>query len=175
MDALQKFLADWKQDTINRLKNRYRSYKQQSSGNFINKFESVNQDAIKKYGNSYEIVIKAPAEWKYVNYGVRGTQGGKSNKGYRFRSDYGMSKDGLRRIRMWMRQRGIVPNNYSTAKNKEKVLDRYAKRVIVPAIKRKGIFPAPFVDDVLSKKYLNTLKKDLVGQFKASVFTTIRK
>jgi hypothetical protein len=165
------FFAKWLQGTVNKLTASYKKYKPTYS-NFLTQFGTLNHSPLKYLGNGkYEGTIKAPESWKYINAGVSGTGGKivgkgsnkrrhKSRKGkYSFRSQ-GISRSGFNRIQEWMRR---PPQNNAFGAilqgDKDKA-GKFTRFVVVNNIKSRGIKAKPFVDDVITKGYLDKFAKD---------------
>ena len=178
---LEKYLADWGQETIDGIEDRYNVLKPgNASKNFMNKFGRLNNKYLTTTSSGlYRLVIKAPPEWKFINYGVNGLLQPQGSK-YSFRKK-GISNEGQRRFRQWMRSRQIIPdarNPYLQKlynKNKEEALDKLARFILIPSVKKKGIKPTPFVSEVITPSYISKFRKEAVRQFGKDISIIISK
>ena len=172
---LKIFLADWLQDKINKIEQRYKHYKPKASNSsFLRQFGAANEAPISGDDKTVIATLRMPSEWKYINYGVKGLRGGRSTNGYRFKH-YGLSPEGRLRFRQWMRNNQIVPDIKKNEalfkaypKNKEKTLNRLAY-VIARSVKNKGIEPQPFFTDVINDRVMQQLRQDALDKFRIEV------
>lgn len=111
---------------------------------------------VKAEGNTVIIDFIADDYWDFVNSGVSGTTGSIAlqnvfGQTYSFSDQAKTQSSGLNfteSIELWMATRGIVPNDGNT---------KSLAFVIMQSIKRKGITPTPFVNEVLSDENLSKL------------------
>lgn len=172
-------LTDFANKLVRDIETRYKFYKKGGSRNFLAQFGNANKVLVKKTApNIYVMTVKAPEEWKYVNYGVNGllTHHGSPMS---FKKK-GISNEGQRRIRKWMRDNQIVPDARTPGLqkmyrvNKEKALGLLARFVLVPHIKEKGLKPRPFVTDVVTRQRLDNFRSKLVRSFAADMIEAIK-
>jgi hypothetical protein len=125
--------------------------------------DTIQWTDIKEEGGSVSVDIKAASYYKFPNYGVKGTQSGRSNNGYAFKNNK-VGKSMASAIKEWARVEGIK----AAAKEvKRSPINQERKGVgiqdplnslsyaIATNIKKKGIRPVGFIEkaaDATSEK-----------------------
>ena len=100
-------------------------------------------------GKSVSVSIEMDFYWKFVNYGVNGTEvsHGSPSWGKAPSSDYSFHDS----IKNWVAQKGIgLPESFKT-------FDSFAW-AIQNSVVKKGQKPKPFFEDVINEKLVNVLK-----------------
>lgn len=128
-------------------------------------------------GTNYELPIELLSTYKFLNYGVKGTEGGRGKYSFKTsRPSAKMAKSILR----WLKTRGIASKYKAISKTErknqrlKKVLSEAKSRerlsyAMAASIKKKGIEPTYFLTRAIEatkreqkKKYANALKMDII-------------
>lgn len=126
--------------------------------------QSITPNQVKVEGDVVTIGIEAPFYWKYVNYGVNGTEVNRGAPAWGRESNNNKSFSAS--IQEWVRSRGIVaPEQFGSYES-----FAYA---IMTNIRKNGQKPRPFYTDVVNDKLVDYLRKPIEKLFKKSMTVVI--
>lgn len=126
--------------------------------------QSIKPQSVKLDGDVVSVSIEADFYWKYVNYGVNGTE--VSHGAPAWGHEKNNTKSFNASIQEWVRNRGIVaPEQFGS-------YESFAF-AIMQNIKKKGQKPRPFFTDVVNKDLVEYLRKPIEKLFKKSMTVVI--
>ena len=146
---LAMLLKDMVQGVVDELGRSHDKYNIRASNNLK---QNILPTPPKIEGNTVSVSISAPFYWKFVNYGVNGTeiQHGSPSWGKQPSQDLSF-KDS---IAGWIRNKGItLPDGFDT-------YDSFSF-AIMTNVKKHGQKPRPFFTDVVNDKLIDVLKKPI--------------
>ena len=115
-------------------------------------------------GNEVEVNISMDFYWKYINYGVNGTE--QNNNAPSWGASPSQTLSFHDSILAWKSDRGItLPSNFED-------YDQFAW-AIVSSVIRKGKKPRPFYDDVINEKLVKVLEAPIRKLLGKSIKLTI--
>lgn len=152
---LSSLLRELMQEVTDQLVESLGRYDAVASGNLM---QSIRPDSTATLdGDVLSVSITAPFYWKFVNFGVNGSEISRGAPAWGTISQQGSFHTS---IMGWIRDRGItLPENFGT-------YDSFAW-AIVNSIKKKGIAARPFYTDVVNEKlteYLQGSISTLIGR-----------
>jgi hypothetical protein len=153
---LSKLLQELTQDVIDQLTKRVEHYNIEGTNNLK---QSIKPTKVQNKGGQIDIGITADFYWKFVNYGVNGTevQHGAPDWG-----STPSTKSFKESIAEWRSAKGItLPPSFSSYDS----LD-YA---IMTNVKKKGKEPRPFFTDVVNERLVDTLRTPIEKLLKRSI------
>lgn len=126
---------------------------------------NLEQSILPKKIEANSIEVTAPHYWKYVNYGVNGTEINRGAPTHGTGLNTGVSFHDA--IKKWIYDKGIpLPNETS--------IDSFAY-AIQKSIIRKGQKPTHFFDKVVTPEKINEISKPISKLLKQSIITIIKK
>lgn len=144
-NPLGELLTVLMQDVIDQLRTSVDKYDISASGNLK---QSLKPTKVEVNGDEVSIGVEADFYWKYINYGVNGTN---VNHGAPSWGSAPSSKSFEASIDEWIRNRGItLPSSFSSYESFNYVIRR--------SIKEKGKKPRPFFSDVINQELTKELK-----------------
>jgi len=158
---LTKLLTNLTQDVIDQLSKNIDKYNISASNELK---QSIKPTSVKLEGDLVSDGISANFYWKYLNYGVNGTemQYGAPSWG----KETGGTKSFKDSITDWIGNRGItLPAQFSS-------YDSFAFAIMTNK-KKHGEKPRPFFTDVVNSKLVDTLKEPIEKLLKRSIEITI--
>lgn len=159
---LSELLVSMSEDVITQLKGALVARNINTSSQGLS--QSLHVSEIKIAGSEVKIGISAEFYWKFVNYGVNGTEI------HRGAPDWGSvpagDKSFSQAIREWIPQRGLqLPPEFSSFES-----FTYA---IMTNIRKKGKEARPFFEDVVNDKLVETLREPIVKVIGRSIEISI--
>lgn len=150
---LANLLREMMQEVTDQLVDKLAQYDAVASGNLM---QSIQPSATAEIeGDVLSVSISAPVYWKFVNYGVNGTE---VNRGAPVWGSIPQDQSFHTSIMEWIRNRGItLPEQFGT-------YDSFAWAVM-KSIQKNGIEKRPFFTDVVNEK--------LYSYFEESISTLI--
>lgn len=153
---LSKLLQGLTQDVIDQLTKRVEHYNIEGTNRLK---QSIKPTKVENKGGQVDIAITADFYWKFVNYGVNGTQ---VQHGAPDWGSVSSTKSFKESIAEWRMAKGItLPPSFSSYDS----LD-YA---IMTNVRKKGQEPRPFFTDVVNEKLVDVLKKPIEKLLKRSI------
>ena len=153
---LSKLLQGLTQDVVDQLTKRIEHYNIEGTNNLK---QSIKPTKVENRGGQIDIGITADFYWKFVNYGVNGTEVKHGAP------DWGSTpntKSFKESIAEWRTSKGItLPPSFSSYDS----LD-YA---IMTNVRKKGKEPRPFFTDVVNERLVDVLKKPIENLLKRSI------
>ena len=124
--------------------NRFSDYViQQARSNLTRLKKNASKDLYKSLGkdltvskNSFNLSISAEDYWKYIDYGVKGTQGGQSKKGFRYTN----KKPPVRFLQTWLKQK----SGKFRQRNQRQIAFAIQNKIFRYGIKPTGFLSTPF-------------------------------
>lgn len=146
---LAKLLQDMMQEVTDQLVSSLAQYDAVASGNLM---QSIQPSATAELdGDILSVSISAPFYWKFVNYGVNGTE---VNRGAPAWGTVPQDRSFHASIMDWVRNRGIsLPKQFGT-------YDSFAWAVM-KSIQKKGIEKRPFFTDVVNDKLYDYFQESI--------------
>ena len=158
---LAKLLQGLTKDVINELSKNIDKYNISASNQLK---QSIKPTSVKLDGSVLSVGISAEFYWKYLNYGVNGTE--QSYGAPSWGTETQNTKSFKDNITDWISYRGIgLPSQFGD-------IDSFAYAIMTNKIKR-GEKPRPFFTDVVNDKLTQTLKKPIEKLLKRSIEITI--
>ena len=146
---LAQLLQDLMQDVTDQLVQSLSKYDVVASGNLMQSIRPTESATLD--GDVLTVSITAPFYWKFVNYGVNGTE---VSRGAPAWGSQPQDKSFHTSIKDWVRNRGItLPENFSN-------YDSFAW-AIMKNIEKKGIEKRPFFTDVVNEKLYDALSEPI--------------
>jgi len=179
LDFLQPFWADTiKQLTDNLLRNDRLGRNRFASGVTSQSIGLWNEEPITILAkDNYRVQIFMPSYYAYIDEGVQGAANFADNRRqttgrFAFRNLMPPWRGINSPIRKFMLNRGIIPDNFRKAKDKEKALDSLAF-VIARGIYRRGIERTDFYSDVVNDALIARLEQGLLNAAAEQIFEII--
>ena len=149
---LAQLLQDLMQDVTNQLIEKMHQYKLEASGNLMQSIRPTESATLD--GDVLTVAITAPFYWKFVNYGVNGTE---EKRGYPEWGTAPKENTYYNNISSWVRNKGLTLADFGDA------FPDYTSLTygLMNSIKKKGIEKRPFFTDVVNEKLYDALAEPI--------------
>jgi hypothetical protein len=107
--------------------------------------------------NSIELDIEAKEYWKFIDYGVKGTESGKSNNGYKYTN----KKPPVKAFIKWAKVKPIKPRDKQTGRF---ITDKQFGFIMQNHIFKHGIKPTKFLTTPFEKAF-NSLPNEVIEAY----------
>lgn len=114
--------------------------------------------------------------WQYIEHGVNGTE---NSQGSKFSFSNGGKRIPIKPLQGWIEKRGLRIQTKAGVKGKSKglAIDKGRKSLafaMSTSIKKKGIKPKPFVDNILTQELRDELKTGMAKIFGEEIIATFK-
>ena len=156
-EGVEKEIVEWCYEQIDLFRKRIYENGSESTGNLQ---QSLVVAPIKRFGKDYAVEIEAPAYWKYLEFGRKGTERSHKAPNSPFTiKEYPRLEDMVK----WTQAKGL---RYG-----KKDVYTFAK-FVRKSIYKNGTYPYPFVQPTLTENRLNDLTQR-VAELTAQAFTAV--
>ncbi len=156
-EGVEKEIVDWCNEQIELFRKQIDANKSRATGNLQ---QSLIVAPIKRFGKGYEVEIEAPAYWKTLEYGQKGTESSSKAPNSPFTvKEYPRLEDMVK----WVQFKAMA-----SGKNDVYSLASRVRR----SIYKKGTYAHPFVQPTLTENRLNDLAQR-VAEFTAQAMTAV--